>query len=326
MSNIVPIRRPPPGALSRHDKRKVALFAQTVGKKLVGSEVDEAIEWCEIYAANPFVRDIYFFVFGEYGKENRRVVPVLSIGMYRKIAARTGNYRPDDTPPRFTYDEALKGPTNPKGIKDCEVSVFLHSHGEWHRVTSRLRWEERAPIIVEGAFKWEDTGETWPDTGKPKRKKVPIGDGQAALDPDKKNWHTMPETMLGKCVESDAIRKTWPEETAGSYVDADIDKMHVDLELTATEIVESVERADRMEKIGGPGISVDWCDGKPLQRVAVGKFGDAVLAFIRSNTDEPAAVKIWADRNRVGLQEYWAHDKAGALAVKKAIESATASL
>ena len=30
------------------------------------------------------------------------------------------------------------------------------------------------------------------------------------LDPRKKNWHQMPETMLAKCTEAACFRKGWP--------------------------------------------------------------------------------------------------------------------
>lgn len=295
--SIVPIRQA--GALTRHDPKKLALFARTVGKELQGEEINEAVEWCEIYKANPFVRDIYFFTFGKYGEEGRRVTPVLSIGLYRKIASRTGNYRPDDTPPRFTYDEKLKGPANPKGIVSCEVSVFMFSHGEWHRVTSSLKWEERAPILVEGAFRWEDTGEVWPDSGKPRKKKVPVGDGAATLDPGKKNWHTMPETMLAKCVEADAIRKAWPEETAGTYVEGDMDAAHT-LDLTATEVLEQAEEQRKLNMIGGrDGIIIDWCDGGKLARIPIGEFFDKSLCWMKEQGRTAKDVYHWMKRNEI---------------------------
>ena len=126
MGAIVPFRQP---GLSRNDGRKLALFTKTAGKDLVGHEIDEALEWCEIYRANPFTKDIYFFCFGKVGQDDRRVVPVLSIGLYRKIASRSGNYRPDEQPPRITYDETLRSAANPAGIVSAEVTVYRHSHG-----------------------------------------------------------------------------------------------------------------------------------------------------------------------------------------------------
>lgn len=331
MPNVV--HMPQTGALTRRDPQRLALFKKTVGKDLVGAEVDEAVEWAEIYGANPLTRDIFYFCFGEYGKPDRKVVPVLSVGLYRKIAARSGNYRPDDRPPRFTYDEALVGPANPKGIVDCEVTVYRHSHSEWFPITSRVRWEERAPIVEGGDGRWEDdpSGAVNPPghkhAGKPKRRFVKTGDAAVPiLDPKKRNWHTMPETMLAKCTEVDAIRKGWPNETAGSYGEGELDQV---LDLTATEVIEKAERVDRFDRIGGiKAVHIDWMDGNELQRVPAGKFYDAAMAFIQANMkpdeEEAGAVLAWAARNKVGLQEFWAMEKDAALALKKELEKVAA--
>jgi phage recombination protein Bet len=321
MSNIVHMRQT--GALTRRDPRRLDLFRKTVGKELRGDEIDEAIEWCELYGANPFVKDIYFFVFDADKPEKRRVVPVLGIGLYRKIAARTGNYRPDETAPRFIYDDNAKSLANPTGMVSCEVSVNVHSHGEWHKVTSRMRWEERAPIIMEGAegFKYVDTGDVWEDSGKPKKKKVPVGDVVAKLDPNKKNWHTMPETMMAKCTEADAIRKAWPNETAGSYVQEEMDAAHT-IDLTATEIAETYASEQRIKQIGAANsILIDWLDNAGIVQCPVGQLGDKAIAWIKANAEEPMTVTMWRDRNRHALQEYWGRDKAGALELKKVLES-----
>ena len=72
---------------------------------------------------------------------------------------------------------------NPKGIVDCEVTVYLFEQGAWHPVPSKLKWDERAPIMVGGAFRWEDTDEIWPDSGKPKRRKVGTFNRSATSSP-----------------------------------------------------------------------------------------------------------------------------------------------
>ncbi|MFM7010628.1 MAG: phage recombination protein Bet [Betaproteobacteria bacterium] len=296
MNQLVPMRS---RGLSRSDSRKLSLFQSTVGKELRGAEIDEAIEWCEIYGANPFVRDIYFFVF-DAEKPTRNVVPVLSIGLYRKIANRTGNYRPDSKPARFRYDEALKSPSNPAGMLDCEVSLYLYSHGEWFEVTERIRWEERAPVK-----------EIW-ESG--------IATGKFRLDPKKKNWREMPETMMSKCVEAAVIRKAFPEQTSGSYSEGELDRAEV-LNLTATEIIEQEQSRQRFERIGGPNcITISWDIDGTLSREPTGTFGDKVLKFIKEHEEEPFFVLAFADRNKDPLKEYWAHDKSGALAVKAALE------
>jgi phage recombination protein Bet len=318
------------GALTRSDTRRLKLFCQTKGKELVGDEIDQALEWCEIYQANPFTNDIYFFVFGKHGTDGRRVVPVISIGHYRKIAARSGNYRPDDKPARFTYDDSLIGPANPKGIVSCEVSVYRHSHGEWFPVTSSLRWEERAPLIDDpNEFEWVDTGETWEDSGKPKKTKRPKAGktGGVILDPSKKNWRTMPETMLAKCVEADAIRKGWPNETAGSYCPEEMDQSKI-IDLTATEIIEKTQKIERVEAIGGHALYVQWEENEPLSRVAVGKFYDQVMAFIiqreQPGKEDYSGILAFKERNRVTLQEFWALQKDAALELRKVFDQVAA--
>lgn len=325
MNQIVPISpMMRVGALSPTDpqyQRRLVLFTKTVGKDLVGSEIDEAVEWCSVLGANPFTRDIHFFPFGKPGTAERKVVPVLSIGLYRKIATRSGDYRPDDRPARFRYDETLQGPDNPRGIVDCEVSVYRFSHNEWHPITERLRWDERAPIIEGGSegFEWVETGETWEDSGKPKKKKVPKGEIIRMLDPGKKNWHTMPETMLSKCVEVAAIRKGWPEQTSGAYVEGELDAAHA-IELTATEIISKAETDERLARIGGGNntIMVDWLDDKPITPVPIGQFYDQAMAWIK--VQESGEVLKWRERNRFALQTFWALQKDAALALKKEIE------
>lgn len=305
MSNIVAIRQK--GGLSRADKGRLGLFAKTVGKELLPTEINEAVDWCEVYNANPFTRDIYFFVFDARDPEKRRLAPVLSIGMYRKIASRTGNYRPDENPPVFTHDEKLISQANPKGIFDCTVTVFQYAHGDWHPIRERLRWDERAPLITE----------TW-EGPKGSRRKIKLD--QPILDPSKKNWHTMPETMLAKCVEAAAIRKGWPEETAGSYGDGELDAVHT-IDLTASEIIEAAEVEERQAKLGGPSILVDWLDQKPLTSVPVGDFHGKVMDFIKANAEEPMTILTFADRNAEALRQYWTHKKDEAIDIKKAFET-----
>lgn len=319
MSAIVPMART--GALTRRDPRRLDMFRRTVGRELRGDEIDYAIELCEVYGANPWAKDIFFFVFNADDEAKRRVEAVLSINLYRKIAARTGDYRPDEEPARFTYSDTEKGLHNPLGIVDCQLSVFKFSHGAWHRVTEKLKWAERAPIVEEGeGVQWVETGEVWEDTGKPKKKKVQTGQIVAKLDSRKPNWKTMPETMLAKCVEAAAIRKAWPNETAGTYAEGELDMAQV-IDLTATEIAESYASEQRIKQVGAANsILIDWLDNAGIVQVPVGQLGDRAIEWVRANASEPMTVNVFRDRNRHALQEFWGRDKAGALALKQVME------
>lgn len=332
--NAIVTTRPPVrnvGAL-RTDPRRLALFSTTVGKELKGYEIDLAVQYCEIFNADPFTNGIYFFVFGKYGTAGRRITPVLSIHQYRRIAAASNTYRPDPAPPRFTYDEKLKGLTNPKGIVDCEVVVYRYAHGEWHPITSRLRWEERAPIIktCEGGYEWKGTGEHWENEdgskGKEKKVKVPKGVETELLDPKKESWHKMPETMLAKCTEADALRKGWPNETQGAYAEGELDAVKT-IDLTADDIIREEEVRQRLERIGGASgktIYLDWMDGSALQILQAGQVYDEVMKWIRSKTkpgeEEYSTILSFFEKNRMSLQQYWGIEKDAANELKKEME------
>jgi len=292
----------PLATLSRRDGVLMRMFRKGAGKDLTPDEFDEACMYCEMYGANPIAKDIYFFVFDAKKPDKRRMVPVLSVNLYRKIADRTGAYRPDENPPRFTYDDNLKGPANPAGIVDCQVSVLKFAHGEWHPVTSRVRWDERAPIVTR----------IWSGSG--------MVDCEPRLDPKKDNWARMPETMLAKCCEVDAIRKAWPESVAGSYADGELDQAEV-LELSATEVLE--REAQKVVHAKTEGIIVDWCDGEPTQIVPIDKFADTVLAWAEAmqRDDDAARVTLWNDRNVAARRQFYGHSKSDALELNRTLDA-----
>jgi phage recombination protein Bet len=280
MSQIVRLQDRQRG-LSRKDKVALQIFRKGAGKELTAEEFDEALYWCEHLGASPITNDIFFFVFKKKDRSGnvieRTLTPVVSRNHLRKIANRTGDYRADDAPARFRYDQALKGPSNPRGIVDCEVTVYKYLHGEWHPITERVRWDERAPLVTE---RWEGA--------QGQRRKVALD--QPILDPSKPNWAKMPETMIAKCTEAAALRKGWPEEMSGTYGEGELDRADTEqnyLDLTATEVFETAEADDRKAKVGG-GLVVDWCDGEPLDMVEDGQFADKVMAFVercRKNDD-----------------------------------------
>lgn len=316
-------------ALVTLDAKSMDLVRRTVAKDCDPAEFEQFIHICRAVGLDPLRRQIYAFVFGKDDAGKRRLSVVTAIDGYRAIAERTKCYRPDDRAPRIEYSEDAKCPSkNPLGIVRAEVTVYKYVHGDWHPATAEAYWDEYAPIVEsgEGGFEWVDTGQFYPKDhptkpGKPKRKKVPIGDVVEALDPTKPNWRKMARVMIAKCAEAQALRRAWPDDFSGLEVDEEVDRRH-SIELTATELAEEGASARRFEMIGGANcITVDWCKGDPLAREPIGAFGDKAIRYLREN---PAMAEEFAERNEVSLREYWARDKSGALAVKKAIEEAKA--
>lgn len=286
-------------ALIDFSGKQLDLIRKTVASDCNIPEFDLFIHTCKTVRLDPLRRQIYAFVFSKNDPKKRQMTIVTSIGGYRSIAERTGNYRPGRT--ETVFDDALKDPsTNPKGVSHGAATVYKFVHGAWHENTESAYWEEFAPLKDE----WRDDQRT----------------GRQILDPKKDGWRRMPRVMIEKCAEAKALRRAWPEDFEGLYVEDELARSHT-IDLTATEMANAAAEERRLGLIGGKGaLTVDWCDGAELQRIPSGQFGDKVISFLRANKDEPLAVLAWADRNRHALKEYWALDPSGALAVKKALE------
>ncbi len=287
------------------EPKQLALIQRTVAKDCNPAEFDLFIHTCKQVRLDPLRKQIYAFVMHKGDASKRQLTIVTSIGGYRSIAERTGNYRPGKT--RTVIDEALKDPaTNPLGVSHAVATVYKYIHGEWHEIKEEAHWSEFAPIK-----------ELWVD-GKPS--------GKFQLDPKKDNWRRMPRVMIEKCAEAKALRRGWPDDFDGLMAEDEMDRAH-SIDLTASEMAAAGAQEMRFEAIGGKNaLMVDWCDGEPIQRVPAGKFGDQALAFVEKNKDEAAHICIWENRNREVLKEYWALDKDGALALKKELEKVKARI
>lgn len=304
MSNIVPARQ---GSLAR-DTRMLALIRRTVAADTNDDEFSMFVMMADALRLDPLRRQIYAFVYNRDKPDKRRMSIIVAIDGLRAIADRTGAYRPDDEEPTIEFDAAMKGPLNPAGIVKATVRVFKHSHGEWHRVTASAYWDEYAPISDEWAF----------DEASHKRKPT----GRKTLDTSG-NWGKMPRLMLSKVAEALALRKAWPDDFANVYGEEEIERSRV-IDATPAELAQQGAIEEREAKIGGPQISIDWLDGRPIDGVPIGKFADRVIGFLDANKDEPGTVATWADRNRIGLREFWKHHPGDALALKQRIEAAQA--
>src|SRR5262249_39790439 len=121
--------------------------------------------------------------------------------------------------------------TNPLGIVKCTVRAYKFGPDkQWYPCIGTVYWDEFAPIVEDG--KWED--------GKF------VGNGKMVLDKKKSNWKRMGRTMIAKCAEAQALRKGWPEEMSGLFVQEEVDKAHIDM--TATEAANAHERDERIKR------------------------------------------------------------------------------
>ena len=101
--------------------QQLDLVFRTAAKDCNETEFSQFIHVCGHLQLDPMRKQIYALVYNKDKPDKRQMNIIIGIGGYRTVAMRSGNYRPDDKPPRFTLDDKLVSPTNPKGIVKCEV-------------------------------------------------------------------------------------------------------------------------------------------------------------------------------------------------------------
>lgn len=314
-------------ALTRYDMtpKQISLVKNTVAKDCNNEEFDLFCEVARAKGLDPFLGQIIPMVFSKGDAEKRKMTIIITRDGQRVIAQRCGDYRPASKPTQFEIDKDQMSPVNPLGIVSATVYLWKRDPktGEWFEVVGQAYWSEFAPIKrkAEGGYKWEDTGETWPDSGKPKKRKVAVGEETEVLD-DSGNWCKMPRLMIEKCAQMQALRAGWPEEFTGTYDEAELDRAKA-LDLTASELVEQERQDNRMRAIGGKdSITVWWEDGFALENIPDGQFVDRVIAHVK--TTHPGKIAKWQDTNRAALQMFWARHPGDALALRKLIDAAIA--
>lgn len=302
--------------------RQLALVKTTVAKDCNADEFNLFMEAARSYRLDPFRKQIMPLVFGKNARDQskRRMSIVVSRDGLRVIAQRCRNYRPASEPAEVVFDEALKGPTNPKGILVARVRLWQQdSRGEWFPVAGEAYWDEFAPLSYpDDAWETYDTGETWEDSGKPKKGRRLKANAKQVLDTSG-NWARMPIVMITKCAEAQALRAGWPDQFGGVFAEEEMDRAKA-IDLTASEIVEAEAEEHRLKLIGAAdSITVTWGDGWALENVPVGEFADRAAAFIRET--DAAALAKWREANRVGLQQFWARHPGDALELKRLLEA-----
>lgn len=317
-----------PQAATVYSGQQLDLIRRTVAKDCNPAEFDLFVMVARNTGLDPFRKQIMALVFSKGDEAKRRMSIVTGIDGLRAIAARSGRYRPDEEEPEYEFDDALIGPANPKGLVKAKVKIHIADvtkAGGWKPVTGVAYWEEFAPIRDEAAeYEWRDTGEVWADTGKPKKRKVPIGDTIRALDTSGQ-WGRMPRVMLAKCAEAQALRKAFPEDLSGLYEYAELDRTAA-LDALPSDILAEHDTQLRLDKVGASnGIMLQFFPNTALESVPLGKVADRIVATIQDFLS-PKQMEWFESANLQPLREFWARSPGDALEVKKAIEKRAAEL
>ncbi|MEQ3625943.1 MAG: phage recombination protein Bet [Celeribacter sp.] len=275
---------------------------QTVAKDTDDTEFNLFLEACKSYQLDPFRKQIHAVVYSKDNAAKRKMSIIVSRDGLRVLAQRCRDYRPASEPAQITYEADLKGPTNPKGIVSATVRLWKQDNrGEWYPVIGEAFWDEFAPVRE----KWEYR--------KEEGRRVPTG--QVELDPTG-NWARMPVVMITKCAESQALRAGWPDQFGSIYSE---EEMHqLEATATASETLQTLEREERLSRLGGAGVMMVFDDAMKLEKVPMGSVFDRVMEFVRAA--DPEEVMKFRVRNEEALREFWAHHKADALELKEVLE------
>lgn len=304
MNNIVAMQTPAPLRPRDYDPAQLALIRRTVAADTTADEFNMFIEISKRAGLDPFRRQLYCLVYSKNDPDKRKVTFITGIDGFRAVAARNGDYRPDDEEPVIVYDDTAKDPkTNPLGIVKATVKAYKRHGNEWHPVVGVAHWAEFAPLKEE-----------WAPNESGKRRPTGIYE----LDP-KSNWYKMPRVMLPKCAEAQALRKGWPEDLSGIYSPEEMDVSM--REITPTDAIAQHETAARLQLVNATSsVPILWKAGEPIEYVALGQMTDRAAAFIKAS-ESVTELEWWRDTNSAGLREFWALAKIDALEIKRQIEA-----
>lgn len=322
MSNAVTLHQT---SASPWTSRQLDTIKRTVASDTNDDEFNLFVEYAKVKRLDPFSKQVIAVVFSKDDAQKRRMSIIVTQDGQRVLASRCRDYRPSETEPEFTYDEALKGPANPFGIEKAAVTLWKQDNaGAWHPVRGWAYWTEYAPIKTSSAaYEWVDTGETYKDSGRPKKRKqlkagVDVAQMQAVDDSG--NWAKMPRVMIAKCANMVALRAGWPETFDGVYGEEELDRARV-TDLTATEMVEMEREAHRARLVSMVDDEYPFVDHQgTLTFIPAGRYGSDVIMGARNcaTVDEFDSMKI---RNREGLQRFWVKHKSDALEINKELEA-----
>lgn len=279
---------------------------------------------------DPFRGHIILSIYSKDDPKKRKANILVTQAGARVIASRCGDYMPAEVPTEYITDESLKGPNNPAGLVLARVRLKkLNKIGEYRDVIGETYWNERVPLRPnDDCYEWVDTGETWPDSGKPKkrrqlRKGTDVG-AALTLDPTS-TYFKMPRTMLEKCATMAALRAGWPEYFDDLHSEDEMEQARA-ADITATEMIAMEQEARRAKAVGMGNDEYPFVDDQGnLHFVAAGVYGQKLLAEAHDYR-EAEALRAMIARNREGFNRYWAKHKADALEVKAELEKVEAKL
>lgn len=181
------------------------LLRRTICKGSSDEELVLFIHACNRTGLDPLMKQIY--AVRRWSSFDKREVMSIqtSIDGFRVIAERTGRYAPgEETKYNYNSDGSILSAT--AYVKKLTID------GQWHSISATAFWDEYCQKTKEGS--------------------------------PSQFWSKMPHTMLAKCAESLALRKSFPAEMSGLYT---VEEMGQAARVSGNEEAVTLDHAQALE-------------------------------------------------------------------------------
>jgi phage recombination protein Bet len=181
-------------SITQHfNTEQLKVLKQQIAPKCSDTELDYFIEVCKQTNLSPFTREIYAISRETWNPETQRKEPKMSIQVsidgLRKRAANSGYY-------------------------DGSTTFWCGEDGKWLEVWLKSTPPSAAKTVVYR----KGCGQPFTAVARFDAYKQDFKGKLSGL------WEKMPDIMIGKCSEALALRKAFPEQTAGLYASEEMDQ------------------------------------------------------------------------------------------------------
>jgi len=251
-------------SIQHFNPEQMKVLQEQLAPKCSPSELQYFIEVCKITGLSPFTREIYAISRNNWNPETGRSEPKMTIQVsidgLRKRAANTGFY-------------------------DGSMTYWCGDEGQWVEVWLKNSLPSAAKTIVYRKGSQPFVAVARFDSYKQEYSNKKTGKMELSGQ-----WAKMPDLMIGKVSEALALRKAFPEQTAGLYASEEMDQIDSESKQVFTqpqpqqtehfwepklfdrflELSEKVDDADKLEKL------IAWVSRQPQasekQDRAIGKI------------------------------------------------------